>query len=164
MVSATAIAALGALFAMSVQATTQESGGETTGALPPGTSTSAEPTDPMSSGMNLVSKRPIEVLAGSSSSASILYGFPPGRPFRLIGRDGGFAKIQDVKSGATGWIDETALAVAPSVAAPAPSEPQVASVPSEPKAAPFNQTAERRGIFGGQGGLSGFLGGVFGTR
>lgn len=161
---AIAIAALGALVAKSVEATAQEAGGETTGALPPATSTSAEPTDP-SSGMILVSKRPIEVLAGPSSSASILYGFPPGRPIRLIGRDGGFAKIQDVKSGAIGWIDETALAVAPSeAAAPAPSESPMASVPSEPKAATLDQTAERRGIFGGQGGLSGFLGGVFGAR
>ena len=163
--AATAIAALGALFAMSVQATTQEAGGETTGALPPATSTLAEPTDSTSSGTILVSKRPVEVLAGPSSSASILYGFPPGRPFRVIGREGGFAKIQDLKSSATGWIDETALAAAPSLAAaPVPSEPSVASVPSEPNVAPLNQTAERHGIFGGQGGLSGFLGGVFGTR
>jgi Bacterial SH3 domain len=161
---AIAIAALGALFAMSVEARAQEAGGETIGALPPETSTSAEPTDPTSSGMILVSKRPIEVLAGPSSSASILYGFPPGRPVRLIGRDGSFAKIQDVKSGAIGWIDETAVEVASSVAAAPTSQPPVGSVPSEPKAAPLNQTAERRGIFGGQGGLSGFLGGVFGTR
>ena len=40
--AATAIAALGALFAMYVQATAQEAGGETTGAPPPGPSTSAE--------------------------------------------------------------------------------------------------------------------------
>jgi hypothetical protein len=43
---AIAIAALGALFAMSVEARVQEAGGETIGALPPETSTSAEPTDP----------------------------------------------------------------------------------------------------------------------
>jgi len=157
--AATAIAALGALFAMYVQATAQEAGGETTGALPPGPSTSAEAPDATNSGTILVSKRAVEVRAGPSLSASILYGFPPGRPFRLIGHEGGFAKIQDLKSSATGWIDETALAAAPSVTAPVASE-----TPVEPKAAPFNQAAERRGIFGGQGGLSGFLGGVLGTR
>ena len=154
--AATAITALGALFAMYVQATAQEAGGETTGALPLGPSTSAEAPDATNSGTILVSKRAVEVRAGPSLSASILYGFPPGRPFRLIGHEGGFAKIQDLKSSATGWIDETALAAAPSVTAPVASE-----TPVEPKAAPF---AERRGIFGGQGGLSGFLGGVLGTR
>jgi hypothetical protein len=157
--AATAITALGALFAMYVQATAQEGGVETTGALPPGPSTSAEAPDATKSGTILVSKRAVEVRAGPSLSASILYGFPPGRPFRLIGHEGGFAKIQDLKSSATGWIDETALAAAPSVTAPVASE-----TPVEPKAAPFNQAAERRGIFGGQGGLSGFLGGVLGTR
>jgi hypothetical protein len=158
--AATAIAALGALFAMYVQATTQEASGETTGAVPPGTSTPAEAPDSTNSGTILVSKRAVEVLADPSHSASILYGFPPGRPFRLIGREGGFAKIQDLKSSATGWIDETALTEAPSVAA----APAASETPVEPKAAPLNQTAERRGIFGGEGGLSGFLGGVFGTR
>jgi len=157
--AATAIAALGALFAMYVQSTAQEAGGERTGALPPGPSKSAEAPDATNSDTILVSKRAVEVLAGPSPSASILYGFPPGRPFRLIGREGGFAKIQDLKSSATGWIDETALAAAPSVPAPVASE-----TPVEQKAAPLNQTAEHRGIFGGQGGLSGFLGGVFGTR
>src|SRR5262249_26597 len=158
--AATAIAALGALFAMYVQATTQEASGETTGAVPPGPSTSAQAPDATNSGTILVSKRAVEVRAGPSLSASILYGFPPGRPFRLSGRQGGFAKIQDLKSSATGWIDETALAAAPSVtAAPVASE-----TPVEPNTAPRNQTAERRGIFGGQGGLAGFIGGVFGTR
>jgi hypothetical protein len=102
-----------------------------------------------------------------------MYGFPAGRPFRLIGREGSFAKIQDVKSGATGWIDESTLTVAPSVtAAPGPSDSPIGStphepvaVPSEPEAAPVDQTAKHRGIFGGgQEGISGFLNGVFGTR
>src|SRR5262249_51399979 len=93
--AATAIAALGALFAMYVEAAAQEVGGETTGALAPGPSTSAEAPDATNSGTILLSKRAVEVRAGPSLSASILYGFPPGRPFRLIGREGGFAKIQD---------------------------------------------------------------------
>ena len=66
--AATAIAALGALFAMYVQA----AGGETTGALPPGPSTSAVAPDATNSGTILVSKRAVEVLAGPSS-------------FRLVG-------------------------------------------------------------------------------
>ena len=170
--TATAIATL-ALFAMSVQAIPQEAGGEPTEAHTPETSTSAEQIGPTNSDAILVSKRAIGLLASPSSSASVMYGFPAGRPFRLIGREGSFAKIQDVKSGATGWIDETALAVTPSVtAAPGPSDSPIGStpsereaVPSEPEAAPVNQTAERRGIFGGgQDGISGFLNGVFGTR
>ena len=65
---------------------------------------------PQGSAMILVSRQPIAMLASPSSSASVLYGFPAGRAFRLISRDGGFAQIQDMKSGASGWIDEAALA------------------------------------------------------
>ena len=64
-------------------------------------------------------------LASPSSSAPVLYGFPAGRPFRVIGRSAGFAHIQDLKSSASGWIDEAALA-------PPPSAP-VGSAPSQPK-------------------------------
>jgi hypothetical protein len=76
--------------------------------------------------MILVSKRPIEMLAGPSSSASVLYGFPAGRPFRVIGRNAGFAQIQDVKSGASGWIDEAALSPSPVPTTSGPSEPKPA--------------------------------------
>jgi hypothetical protein len=125
---------------MSGRAAAQEAVGETTGALPQETSTppiakdgvdQAEPTE--STGMILVSKRPIEVLASPSSSSSVLYGFPAGRPFRLIGREAGFAQLQDLKSGATGWIDETALGRSPRIPA--------VSVPSEPKPAPRTHKA-----------------------
>ena len=64
-------------------------------------------------------------LASPSSSAPVLYGFPAGRPFRVIGRSAGFAHIQDLKSSASGWIDEAALA-------PPPGAP-VGSAPSQPK-------------------------------
>jgi hypothetical protein len=70
---------------------------------------------PQGSAMILVSRQPIAMLASPSSSASVLYGFPAGRAFRLISRDGGFAQIQDMKSGASGWIDEAALAPPPRV-------------------------------------------------
>jgi hypothetical protein len=84
-----------------------------------------EPTEPTGSGMILVAKRPIKLLASPSSSAVTLYGFPAGRRFRLIAQKPGFAQIQDLKSGATGWIDEASLGQSPQV--------PVASVPSEPK-------------------------------
>lgn len=72
----------------------------------------------------LVSKQPIAMLASPSSSAPTLYGFPAGRPFRVIGHNGGFAQIKDLRSGATGWINDAALA-------PAPGSPAVSS-PSQP--------------------------------
>ena len=119
---------------------------------------------PAGSGI-LVTKRPVEVLAGPSSSASVLYGFPAGRPLRLIGRDAGFAQIQDLKSSATGWIDETALAQpSPSEAASAPSEPTLAprnaGTPA-PEQSPVQKPGRANGR---QRPLSGFLGGLFGTR
>ncbi len=85
----------------------------------------AEPPGPGGSGMILVSKGSIQMLASPSSSAPVMYGFPAGRPFRLIGRDGSFAQIRDLKSGASGWIDEAAVE-------PPPRAPAV-SVPSKPK-------------------------------
>jgi hypothetical protein len=85
------------------------------------------PAAPAGSGMILVSKQPIKLLAGPSSSAPFMYGFPAGRRFKLIGEQSGFAQIQDMKSGATGWIDEAALGQSPDV--------PVAAVPSQPKPA-----------------------------
>src|SRR5437868_5029948 len=99
--------AVAVLLAMSGQATAQEAVGGTTGALPQETSTSsvekdgadqADVTGSAGSRMILVSKRPIEVLARPSSSSVVIYGFPAGRSFRLIGREAGFAQIQDLKS------------------------------------------------------------------
>jgi hypothetical protein len=93
--------------------------------------------------MILVSKRPIELLASPSSSAVVMYGFPAARRFRLIGHESGFAQIQDLKSGATGWIDEVALGQSPGESAgPVSSQPKpalrtkkgvTASPPSRPK-------------------------------
>jgi hypothetical protein len=159
---------------MAGQAGAQEGAEETTGALPQETSPIGDQAS--GAGTILVTKRPVEVLAGPSSSASVLYGFPAGRPFRLIGRDAGFAQIQDLKSSATGWIDESALAQ--------PSPGQAASIPSEQALVPGDENAaaasikqevgkptpeqgvvQRRGRTNGrQGPLSGFLGGLFGSR
>ena len=89
----------------------------------------AEQPEPPGSEMILVSRQPIAMLASPSSSAPTTYGFPAGRPFRLIGRDGGFAQIQDLKSGASGWIDEAALAPPPRVpAVSAPFRPKPVAV------------------------------------
>ena len=85
-----------------------------------------EQADLPGAGMILVSRKPVEVLASPSASAPAMYGFPAGRPFRVIGREGGFVQIQDLKSSASGWIDEAALAApppAPVVAAPSQSKP-----------------------------------------
>src|SRR5262245_33373149 len=93
------------LFAMIGHARAQETSGETTGAIPQEVSTSLiqdnsadhAGVSPSSPNLILVINRPVEVLASPSSSASLLYGFPAGRSVRLIGRDGGFAQIQDLK-------------------------------------------------------------------
>ena len=121
-------------------------------------------------GLILVARRPVEVLASPSSSAPALYGFPAGRPFRVIGRQGGFAHIQDLRSNASGWINEGALAhppPAPTAAVPAQpgsfstggNPPQEESTAiANPKVA--TQPDRRRpGLFG-RGGL---FGGIFGN-
>jgi hypothetical protein len=123
---------------------------------------------PEGSGTILITNRPVEVRAGPSASASVLYGFPAGRPFRLIGREAGFAKIQDLHSIATGWIDEAALGQ--------PSRVEGASVRTAPQATQYNENAATASVRqgegqppkqtrrSGQGPLSGFLGGLFGNR
>lgn len=137
--------------------------------------------EPLGSGTILVSRQPIAMLASPSSSAPTLYGFPAGRPFRVIGHNGGFAQIQDLKSGASGWIDEAALAPPPRLPGVLPpSQPKSAAVsrqPAGPSAVPSSkatkkdgqatadteqatdpvQTRQRPGLFG-RGGL---FGGIF---
>jgi type IV secretory pathway VirB10-like protein len=143
----------------------------------------AEQQDMPGSGVILVSRKPVEVLASPSATAPAMYGFPAGRPFRVIGREGSFVHIQDLRSSASGWIDATALAAppqaapaanAPSQAKPAASgKPATASADPKPKTIKKNvpvsvgsdpvATAEptpaprRPGLFG-QGGL---FGGIF---
>jgi Bacterial SH3 domain len=125
-------------------------------------------------GMMLVARRPVELLAGPSPSAAVMFGFPAGRPFRVIGQEGGFAHIRDLKSGATGWIDKEALAPpAPLATAPPPraapaaggQKPSKASAPkAAPKETPVAEESapaaepRKRGLFGGDG----LFGGLFG--
>ena len=141
----------------------------------------AEQPSPEGSGMILVSRLPVSVLASPSASAPTMYGFPAGRPFRVIGHDGSFAHIQDLKSSASGWIDEAALAPPPRVpAASIPSQTKPVAVSRNPtnppgglkpkaiendnagtaNSEPATQPDRRRpGLFG-RGGL---FGGIFGN-
>jgi hypothetical protein len=84
----------------------------------------------------------VQVLAGPSSSSPALYGFPSGRPFRLIGHQGNFAQIKDLRSGASGWIDETALAELPpsyTRNSGTSSSPSLSSSPSQPRSVAAGQ-------------------------
>jgi hypothetical protein len=160
-----------------------EQTGPATGTVEP-----SEQADVPGSGMILVSRKPVEVLASPSATAPAMYGFPAGRPFRVIGREGDFVHIQDLRSSASGWIDASALAApppsprAPSVASPSPAKPGAvkpkpatasadpkpkpakksgsASVSADSEPAPESDTARRPpGLFG----RGGFFGGVFGN-
>lgn len=144
-----------------------------------------EQRDLPEAGMILVARKPVQVLASPSATAPAMYGFPAGRPFRVIGREGGFVHIKDLRSSASGWIDEAALAApptaAPSVAAPSQSKPGAVRKPaaasadpkpkaakkgtpviadSEPAAEPEPAQARRPPALFGRGG---FFGGIFGN-
>jgi hypothetical protein len=125
--------------------------------------------------MMLVARRPVELLAGPSPSAAVMFGFPAGRPFRVIGQEGDFAHIRDLKSGATGWIDKAALAPPPPLATSVPPrakpaagarKPSTAAAPKATKketpvaeeSAPAAEPRKRPGLFGGDG----LFGGLFG--
>ena len=117
----------------------------------------------------VVSKRPVKVLAGPSSSASVLYGFPAGRPFRLIGHEAGFAHIQDLKSSATGWIESTAVAETSADATFAPYAPRqnptaVAAPQQNSAQQPGSETNGSTPSNDRRGPLGGFLGGLFGNH
>ena len=137
------------------------------------TGDAAEPSLP-SSDMILVARRPVELLAEPSADATVMFGFPAGRPFRVIGEEGGFVQIRDEQSGASGWIDKTALAAppprAPVVTRRSPSKPGAAGRGSSPRRnAKQSDTAipdelernveppKRPGLFGGRG----LFGGLF---
>jgi hypothetical protein len=133
---------------------------------------SGEPLDETMAGKILVSNRPVQVLAEPSATASAMFGFPAGRPFRPISRKDGYIRIQDVRSGASGWIEEAALAPAPTrpIAVPSSGETQRSVSSGGSPRRPASETAaaepapepaqKRRGIFSG----GGILGGLFGGR
>jgi hypothetical protein len=87
-----------------------------------------------------------------SSTSPVLFAYSVGRPLRVISREGGFARVQDLGSGQLGWVRETSLApftggyrqreqrVAEPVVAAAPpeaavAEPIIAAVAVEPESA-----------------------------
>ena len=94
--------------------------------------------------------------AEPTTAAPVLFAYTPGRPLRVIAREGGFAHVQDLGSGQYGWVKESALApftggdrqredVAPqpqvvASAAPASAPEQVAA----PKAARAKMAAAAR--------------------
>lgn len=90
------------------------------------------PPDSPLAGKVLVSKRPVEVLSSPNPSASALYSLPMGRPFRAVAMQGNYLRIQDVNSGAGGWIEKAALAPAPA---------QTRAVEATPAAPPPRATA-----------------------
>jgi SH3-like domain-containing protein len=137
------------------------------------TGEAAEPSLP-GEDMLLVARRPVELLASPSTDASVMFGFPAGRPFRVIGEEGGFVQIRDEKSGASGWIDKSALAAAPPrvpvVTTRSRLKPDAGGRRSSPKRnarqtntsiadelEPTVKPPKRPGLFGGDG----LFGGIF---
>jgi hypothetical protein len=135
------------------------------------------PPDSPLAGKVLVSQQPVQVLSAPEPSASPLYSLPMGRPFRAVATQGNYLRIQDVNSGAGGWIEKTALAPAPAQkraeepTRAAPAEPAATSrrtAPSSPPSQPSTSTAsapkkeqpQRRsgGLFSGNGPLKGLFG------
>lgn len=174
-------------------ATTKDTMGMTVAVAPPAeTETSADqnskrvmgaplPPDSPLAGKVLVSKQPVQVLSEPSPTATPLYSLPMGRPFRAVAKQGNYLRIQDVNSGAGGWIEEAALAPAPaqrraveatpgaSVPAAAPSAAPARTAPKPPPttstsrttAAAPKETRKRSndgGIFSGNGPLKGLFG------
>ena len=94
--------------------------------------------------------------AEPTTAAPVLFAYTPGRPLRVIAREGGFAHVQDLGSGQYGWVKESALApftggdrqredVAPQPQVVASAAP--ASVPEQvaaPKAVPASGAASAR--------------------
>jgi hypothetical protein len=45
-----------------------------------------------------------------SSTSPVLFAYSVGRPLRVLSREGGFARVQDLGSGQLGWVEEASLA------------------------------------------------------
>ena len=50
------------------------------------------------------------VRAEPMTASPVLFAYAAGRPLRVIAREGGFARVQDLASGQYGWVKESALA------------------------------------------------------
>jgi len=98
-------------------------------------------------GKVLVSKQPVEVLSSPNPSASALYSLPMGRPFRAVAMQGNYLRIQDVNSGAGGWIEKAALAPAPAqkrAVEATPAAPPPRATASTPRRAAPSRAAPSR--------------------
>jgi hypothetical protein len=71
------------------------------------------------------------------ASAPVLFGYPVGRPVRVLERKSGFAHVQDLGSGQLGWIKEAALA--PYFGGYRERGVAAVEPPSQPKAPVFSQ-------------------------
>lgn len=111
-----------------------EAGGATS-ALPPGGAAALpadnEPVDD-GSGEVVITTRLSSIYASPSASAPVLYAFPAGRRLRVIGHEGGFVRIKELQSGATGWAEASTLAPG-SAPATTPAAPTT-SASAEPSA------------------------------
>jgi hypothetical protein len=45
-----------------------------------------------------------------SSASPVLFAYSVGRPLRVLSREGGFARVQDIGTGQLGWVEEASLA------------------------------------------------------
>jgi hypothetical protein len=75
-----------------------------------------------------------------SSSAPALLAYSVGRPFRVIAREAGFVRVQDLGSGQLGWIEESSLV--PFTGGYRQREPQVVEPQIAAVAAPQGSVAE----------------------
>ncbi len=50
------------------------------------------------------------VRAEPTTASPVLFAYAAGRPLRVIAREGGFARVQDLGSGQYGWVKDSALA------------------------------------------------------
>ena len=85
------------------------------------------------------------VHARPSSSSPVISAYPIGQQLRVIARESGFARVQDLGSGHLGWIAEAALVPRMRgyrVREPAPAEPQVVAA-AEPSPPPLLRPTSR---------------------
>jgi hypothetical protein len=67
-----------------------------------------------------------------SSTSPVLFAYSVGRPLRVLAREGGFARVQDLGSGQLSWVRETSLAPFTGgyrLRENVVSEPQIAALP-----------------------------------
>jgi hypothetical protein len=89
-----------------------------------------------------------------SSASPVLFAYSVGRPLRVLSREGGFARVQDLGSGQLGWVEEASLApftggyrqpeprvAEPVVAAAEPAAPVTAAEPAAATMAMPNSVA-----------------------